>query len=211
MLLKPCGATRGSTKGKAVFYHKSCFLFESYREGMGHRPEHGLDCCGWRGVCSASIHWSVWKELVETKPPAPLQGSSFGGCVGGRSEHICSWETCLWPNRGLWLPPAVETQVFLKKKKFQGLLWLAGNISVSRLQKQDQVLGDSEAGDGWTGGWGGGLGLWRAAARLWLCQMALLDGHLFRGVVVPALAITSPNLPGHKTHQILAQAALLLV
>lgn len=39
-----------------------------------------------------------------------------------------------------------------KKKKCQGLLCLAGNVSVSPLQKQDQVLGDSEVGDGWAGG-----------------------------------------------------------
>lgn len=38
-----------------------------------------------------------------------------------------------------------------KEKKGQGLLFLAGNILVSQLQKQDQVLAGSEEADGQTG------------------------------------------------------------
>ena len=57
-LLEPCGATGRSTKGKAVFYHKAWFLFECCREGMGHSPQHGLGCCGWKGV-------SVQREFID--------------------------------------------------------------------------------------------------------------------------------------------------
>lgn len=60
------------------------------------------------------------KRVGGEQASCSLQRLVLSGCVGGCSEHICSWEACLWPSRGLQLPPAVETRVFSLKIKVKG-------------------------------------------------------------------------------------------
>lgn len=80
---------------------------------------------------------------------------------------------------------------FFKKKKGQGLLCFVGNILVSRLKKQDQVLAGSEG-------------------RLEAEEVALVSGEQQPGCgcarwprrmgTSSSLAIISPSLPGHKKY-----------
>lgn len=125
-----------------------------------------------RHFCSASVHWSVWKELVETKPPAPSQGSSFRGCVGGCSEHICSWEACLWPEGSAFLQQWKHKFFLKKKKKMSG-------AALSCRKRFCLSITEARPGPWWFGG-GRRMG-WRLRRWPWSTEsssqaVAVLDG-----------------------------------
>lgn len=166
---------------------------------MGHRPEHGLNCWGWKDISVQQLfidlcEKSWWRPSCLLPPKALPFGAVW---VDALSTSARGKPVCGQTQGSGFLQQWKHKRFFKKRKKSQGLLCLVGNILVSQLQKEDQALAGSEGADGQTGSWGGALGLQRAAARLWLCYMAW---HMDISSLEMALAIISPSLPGHKTY-----------